>query len=113
MAVSDRARNHLFNTLRDAYGEENATTMMELLPPVGWADVARQRDVDALREYVDIRFDSLERRFDDLSNSLEQRFATKDDLREQTNRFIGWMVASSAALVAAVTLIVTLVTALR
>ena len=33
-------------------------------------------------------------------------FATKDDLRAQTNRYIGWMVASNATLVAAVSLIV-------
>ena len=82
MAVDERARNRLFNTLREAHGEEDAATMMELLPPVGWSDVARQRDLEVL--------------------------ATKDDLREQTNRYIGWMVASNATLVAAVTLITAL-----
>jgi hypothetical protein len=97
MAVDERARNHLFKTLREAHGEEDAATMMELLPPVGWADVARQRDVDALREQMVLRFDA-----------LEQRFATKDDLRDQTNRYIGWMVATNATLVATVTLITAL-----
>ena len=63
---------------------------MELLPPVGWADVARQRDLDQLEARLAVRFDSIERQL------------------AQTNRFIGWMMASNAALVAVVTLVVTL-----
>jgi hypothetical protein len=95
MTITDQARNHLFNTLREAFGEEDAVTMMDLLPPTGWADVARQRDLDQLEARMYLRFDS-----------LDQRMA-------QTNRFIGWMMASNAALIAAVTLIVSLVTTLR
>ena len=48
MAVTDEARNRLYNTLREKLGAEDATTMMELLPPVGWADVATKRDLDHL-----------------------------------------------------------------
>ena len=91
MAVTDQARNHLYNRLREALGDEEASTMMELLPPAGWADVARQRDLD-------LRFDAIDHRFD----SIEKQIA-------QTNRFIGWMMATNAALVGAVTLVVTLV----
>jgi hypothetical protein len=91
MAVTDHARNQLYNRLREALGDEDAATMMDLLPPAGWADVARQRDLDELRRSMDLRFDS-----------IEQRLA-------QTNRFIGWMTATNAAVIAAVTLIVTLV----
>src|SRR5437868_956768 len=40
--VADEARNRLFNALREKLGAEDAGTMMELLPPVGWADVARR-----------------------------------------------------------------------
>ena len=32
-----------------------ATTMMELLPPVGWADVATKHDVDALADRIEAR----------------------------------------------------------
>ena len=30
-------------------GREEATTLMSLLPPVGWADVATKHDLDSLR----------------------------------------------------------------
>jgi hypothetical protein len=124
VSVTEEARNNLYNSLREILGREGATTMMELLPPIGWADVARQSDVDrrfdeserrvdARFDQVDQRFDELERRFgarfgdvDRRFDELDQRFATKDDLRQQTNRFIGWMLLSNATLVAAVTLIV-------
>ncbi len=37
-------------------GESAAGTLMELLPPVGWADVARQSDLTALRgEMAELR----------------------------------------------------------
>ena len=47
--VSDQARRDLYDVLERRLGEGPATTMMELLPPVGWADVARQSDLTALR----------------------------------------------------------------
>ena len=97
MVITEEARNHLYNTLREKFGPQDAATMMDLLPPVGWADVARQRDFDRLEA-------AMGRRFDELGD----RFATRDDLREQTNRFIGWMVASNATLVATVALVTSL-----
>ncbi len=36
-----------FGQLERALGPEAATTLMEYLPPVGWADVATKRDLDA------------------------------------------------------------------
>ena len=97
MTITDEARNRLYNTLREKLGAEDATTMMELLPPVGWADVARQRDLDRLEREINRHFDDLPR-----------LFATKDDLRAQTNRYIGWMLVGNATLVAAVSLITSL-----
>ncbi len=48
MALDERARHELFLRLEQALGPESAETLMELLPPVGWADVATKRDLDAL-----------------------------------------------------------------
>ena len=43
--VSDRDRRDLYEVLERRLGEGPAATMMELLPPLGWADVARRSDL--------------------------------------------------------------------
>ena len=48
MAVSERQRHALHEWTRTAASEEVAETLMELLPPVGWADVATKRDLGQL-----------------------------------------------------------------
>ena len=52
MALDERARHELFLRLEQALGPKSAETLMELLPPVGWADVATKRDLDALRHQL-------------------------------------------------------------
>jgi hypothetical protein len=47
--VSDQDRRELYEALERGLGGGPAATMMELLPPVGWADVARQSDLIAVR----------------------------------------------------------------
>ena len=47
--VSDHERRDLYQALEQGLGPGAAGTLMELLPPVGWADVARQSDLTALR----------------------------------------------------------------
>ncbi len=47
--VSDQDRRGLYDALEKRLGEGPAGTLMELLPPVGWADVARQSDLVAVR----------------------------------------------------------------
>lgn len=47
--VSDQDRRELYEALERGLGPGPATTMMELLPPVGWADLARQSDLVAVR----------------------------------------------------------------
>ena len=48
MAIDERSRHILFLKLEEVLGSEEATILMEHLPPVGWADVATKRDLDAL-----------------------------------------------------------------
>ena len=47
--VSDQDRRELYEALERGLGPGPVTTMMELLPPVGWADLARQSDLVAIR----------------------------------------------------------------
>jgi len=49
MSVDERRRKTLYDALEARIGPEAADTMMGLLPPVGWADVATRRDLEALR----------------------------------------------------------------
>lgn len=48
MALTEENRHRLYQRLEQVLGREEATTLMEHLPPVGWADVATKRDVDHL-----------------------------------------------------------------
>jgi hypothetical protein len=70
MALDERARHELFLRLEQALGPESAETLMELLPPVGWADVATKRDLDALEDRMNLRFELMEHRFE----MVDQRF---------------------------------------
>jgi hypothetical protein len=47
MAVDEQARHELYNRLVETLGPTHTGTLMEHLPPVGWADVATKRDMDA------------------------------------------------------------------
>ena len=49
MTVTERQRHALHEWAKRLGNEEVAATLMELLPPVGWADVATKRDLDHLR----------------------------------------------------------------
>jgi hypothetical protein len=49
MALDERSRRALYLRLEEALGADEADTLMEHLPPVGWADVATRRDLDMLR----------------------------------------------------------------
>jgi hypothetical protein len=48
MAISEESRHHLSQRLEVVLGADEATTLMEHLAPVGWADVATKRDLDGL-----------------------------------------------------------------
>lgn len=64
MPIDERQRHRLHERLDQMLGPEEASTLMSLLPPVGWADVATRSDLDVLRSdlgHVEAR---LEARFD-------------------------------------------------
>jgi hypothetical protein len=49
MAISEEARHEMYVRLEEVLGAQVAATVMEHLPPVGWADVATKRDLDAFQ----------------------------------------------------------------
>ncbi|MDQ1517740.1 MAG: hypothetical protein QOE80_3570 [Actinomycetota bacterium] len=60
MVLDERARHELFLRLEQVLGPASAETLMELMPPVGWADVATKRDLDGLEERTELRFKASE-----------------------------------------------------
>jgi hypothetical protein len=72
MAVNERTRHALHEAARRTLGGEEAVTLMELLPPAGWADVATKHDLE-------LRLDALETRF-------------VGELQRQVNRLLMWLV---------------------
>jgi hypothetical protein len=85
--------------------------MMNLVPPVGWAEIATKHDLaeleDRLTAKFDARFGLLDGRFEALDGrfeALEYRFDSKlDRLRSDLQRtFVTWLFLSQAAVIAAV-----------
>ncbi len=104
MPITEECRYQLYKRLEDTLGSDDANTLMEHLPPVGWADVATKSDLFVLRDHVDaeitllrnhvdaevaglsrdvrhlearmdLRFEALEHRFDGaLASGLHRQF---------------------------------------
>ncbi len=79
MVVDERSRHELYRRLEEVLGADAATTLIEHLPPVGWADVATKHDLAQLEEVMDIRFVRILDRFTALDMRLDDRFARVDD----------------------------------
>lgn len=52
MTVSEQQRYEMSLGLRRLLGDDVANTVMEHLPPSGWSDVARLRDIELVRSEV-------------------------------------------------------------
>lgn len=50
MDVDEPTRHRVYSRLREAFGEEVATTLMGGLPPFPWSDVATKADLTLLRD---------------------------------------------------------------
>ena len=73
MAITEETRHHLYQRLEGVLGPEEASILMEHLPPVGWADVATKHDLAQLEQRMDQRFELQELRFDERLGALELR----------------------------------------
>ena len=97
MVVDDRSRHQLYRRLEEVLGPDEATTLIEHLPPLRWADVATKHDLAALEQRIDLRFARVEERFDGVDDRI--RTATADlralfehELRSQTTTVVFGMV---------------------
>jgi hypothetical protein len=74
MSVDERNRLQLAEAAQRVLGTDEGITLMELLPPVGWADVATKHDLLSLEGRMDARFERLEGRFEGLEVRADARF---------------------------------------
>ena len=75
----------MYQRLEEVLGREEAATLMEHLPPVGWADVATKRDLDHLGDKL--------------------RGEWRHDLLQQTYVLVGSQFALAGAVIAAAKLL--------
>jgi hypothetical protein len=84
MAIDEHARHRLYQRLEDVLGPDEATILMQHLPPVGWADVATKRDLDQLESRLE----------------AELTAAWRRELLEQSHRTTMFVLALNSALAA-------------
>ena len=85
MAIDEAARHHLHQTLDDTIGPTDAITLMEHLPPVGWADVATNSALDNLEDRLGARIDRLVVRIDGLDARIDRLEQRMDRLEQRVD----------------------------
>lgn len=97
MEVTEYDRHQLFVWFEERMGPERAATMMNLIPPVGWFELASKHDLLELEGRIDGKLTRLDGQLARLESSLMRGFVT-------------WLLASQATVV---TVMIGLLVALR
>jgi tetrahydromethanopterin S-methyltransferase subunit G len=69
--MTEARRTEMHIGLRESLGPRVADSLMEHLPPSGWADVARQSEVNLRFDMVQIQFEMIDRRFEEIDRRLD------------------------------------------
>jgi hypothetical protein len=91
MAVDETRRYELHEAARRALGDTPGDTLMEMLPPVGWADVATKQDVVLLKRDIDLLKRDFELQMAALRSEMQAMVLASE------HRIIIWMVTTMAA----------------
>ena len=98
MSITEASRFQLRTAIGQILNEEAADTLMELLPPVGWADVATKTDLQHLRDEMQHLRNEL--KGDMLNLQLTIEVNVRKLIHEQTKWLITTMIAMNAVTVA-------------
>jgi hypothetical protein len=93
MAVGEAARLRLFDAARRELGDDEADTLMDLLPPHDWSGLATTDNLASLRSEVSGEIASLRAEMTALEGRLNLAMAT------QTRTLVFSMLASNVTLV--------------
>lgn len=91
MAIDERRRHELYLRAEEVLGPEPATTLMEHLPPAGWADVATKGDLVALRQGTEALRQEMAAEF----KAVRQETAARFDLVDVEFRLVREEIKSS------------------
>jgi hypothetical protein len=109
MAISEASRHEMHVKLEEVLGAQVANTVMEHLPPVGWADVATKRDLDAnqvlMKRDLEAQNVLMKRDLAAQTALLEGRFERielqfRSELRGEINRLMLWQFPTMVTLLA-------------
>lgn len=89
--MTEARRTEMHIGLRESLGPRVADSLMEHLPPSGWADVARQSEMNLRFEMADRRFEEIDRRFE----GVDKRF---DAIDSRMRFMIGTMLTIGLAM---------------
>ena len=79
MSIDERRRLELHDAARSNWGSDVATTLMEMLPPSGWGDVATRQQLASLEARIDARFTDVNERFARVDERIDAGFARVDE----------------------------------
>jgi hypothetical protein len=98
--IDERRRHDLYNRLADQLGADEAETLMSLLPPVGWADVATKADLHALGAGLRGEMAGLRGEMAELRGEMAELRGEMAELRGEAGELRGamqrWIITSSA-----------------
>ena len=57
MALSERSRQEMYQAFEQKVGKEAALTLLEHLPPIGWADVATNQSLELLEARLNAKLE--------------------------------------------------------
>jgi hypothetical protein len=95
LPTTEEARHQLHGRLDEVLGKDHATTLMEHLPPGGWANMATKADLDRLEERLDVCEERLTLKLEGVQYHLLA------EMRRSQRNFAMAIAAANIALVAA------------
>ena len=97
MSVSEYERHQIFQWLEEHMGPDRASSMMHLLPPVGWGDIVTRADLDRRVDRLDARIERVDAKIEKVDAKLDRLEGRMEHLLgRQALRTYLTMVASNA-----------------
>lgn len=112
MAITEKQRHQLFTKVEEVFGPDEAATMMELMAPMAWREIAKAADLALVKGDVDVlRADVAELKVDVAGIRVEMatfRVEMERQSSRTTRSFVTWLLASQSTVVLLMVFIATI-----